>query len=236
MVRVLTKADTHMRKLLPAACGTLLAVATFNPIGGGEASAACAVTSSLRQTDASQVSDSVRCLQQTLNEHGFNSGPVDGWFGPVTHAAVVSYQQANGLTVDGWVGRETRNSLGITANFGGGGGQSAPRQQQSQPRQQQQQSSPAPARSQSAGSSSSGGGGTVWDRLAQCESGGNWGISTGNGYYGGLQFLQSTWTANGGSGNPANASREEQIRVAENLRAKAGYAPWPACSRKLGLR
>ena len=76
----------------------------------------------------------------------------------------------------------------------------------------------------------------VWDRLAQCESGGNWHINTGNGYYGGLQFMASTWRANGGSGMPHQNSREEQIRVAENLRAKAGFAPWPACSRRLGLR
>ena len=80
------------------------------------------------------------------------------------------------------------------------------------------------------------GGSSVWDRLAQCESGGNWAINTGNGYYGGLQFLPSTWRANGGSGMPHQHSREEQIRVAENLRAKAGFAPWPACSRRLGLR
>jgi peptidoglycan hydrolase-like protein with peptidoglycan-binding domain len=214
--------------------GTAAAVATLTPIGGGEASAACAVSSSLRQTDASQVSDSVKCLQQTLNDRGFNSGPVDGWFGPVTHGAVVAYQQANGLTVDGWVGRQTRNSLGIVANFGGGGGQQ--QQQQSQPRQQTQQQA-APARSQNTGSSSSsGGGGSVWDRLAQCESGGNWSINTGNGYYGGLQFLASTWRANGGTGLPHQNSREEQIRVAENLRSQAGFAPWPACSRKLGLR
>jgi LysM repeat protein len=64
---------------------------------------------------------------------------------------------------------------------------------------------------------SSSGGGTVWDRLAQCESGGNWSIDTGNGYGGGLQFSQGTWEANGGTGNPADASREEQIRVAENV-------------------
>ena len=83
---------------------------------------------------------------------------------------------------------------------------------------------------------SNSGGGTVWDRLAQCESGGNWHIATGNGYYGGLQFLPSTWRANGGTGMPHEHSREEQIRVAENLRATSGFAPWPACSRKLGLR
>lgn len=79
-------------------------------------------------------------------------------------------------------------------------------------------------------------GGTVWDRLAQCESGGNWRINTGNGYYGGLQFLPSTWRANGGKGMPHRASRTEQIRVAENLRRKAGFRPWPTCSRRLGLR
>lgn len=78
--------------------------------------------------------------------------------------------------------------------------------------------------------------GSVWDRLAQCESGGNWAINTGNGYYGGLQFDLQTWHANGGSGYPHQNSRAEQIRVAENLRAARGFAPWPACSAKLGLR
>jgi hypothetical protein len=91
----------------------------------------------------------------------------------------------------------------------------------------------APAAAAPAASS---GGGTVWDQLAQCESSGNWAISTGNGYYGGLQFSQSSWNGAGGSGNPANASREEQIRVAENLLAQQGWGAWPACSSKLGLR
>ncbi|WP_279397204.1 transglycosylase family protein [Curtobacterium sp. VKM Ac-2922] len=77
--------------------------------------------------------------------------------------------------------------------------------------------------------------GSTWDALAQCESGGNWAINTGNGYYGGLQFTQSTWTANGGSGSPANASRETQIAVAEHVLASQGWGAWPACSAKLGL-
>ena len=72
-----------------------------------------------------------------------------------------------------------------------------------------------------------------WDKLAQCESGGNWSINTGNGYYGGLQFTQSTWEANGGTGNPANASREEQIRVAENVLATQGPGAWPVCGQYL---
>ena len=87
-----------------------------------------------------------------------------------------------------------------------------------------------------ASSSSSSGGGTVWDQLAQCESGGNWAINTGNGYYGGLQFSQGSWSAAGGSGSPADASREEQIRVAENLQSMQGWGAWPSCSSQLGLR
>ena len=62
------------------------------------------------------------------------------------------------------------------------------------------------------------GGSTVWDSLAQCESGGNWAINTGNGYYGGLQFNLGTWRAYGGTGYPHQASRETQIAVATRLR------------------
>ena len=79
---------------------------------------------------------------------------------------------------------------------------------------------------------------SVWDDLARCESGGNWAINTGNGYYGGLQFSQGTWLGYGGgefAAYPHEATREEQIIVAERLRAARGYAPWPACRAKLGL-
>ncbi|NMO01887.1 transglycosylase family protein [Gordonia sp. TBRC 11910] len=72
-----------------------------------------------------------------------------------------------------------------------------------------------------------------WDAVAQCESGGNWAINTGNGYYGGLQFTQGTWEANGGSGVASNASREEQIRVAENVLATQGAGAWPVCGSNL---
>lgn len=71
-----------------------------------------------------------------------------------------------------------------------------------------------------------------WDAVAQCESGGNWAINTGNGHYGGLQFKQATWNANGGVGNPAQASREEQIRVAENVLRSQGRGAWPVCGRR----
>ena len=78
--------------------------------------------------------------------------------------------------------------------------------------------------------------GSVWDQLAQCESGGNWSINTGNGFYGGLQFTVSSWQAVGGSGLPSDASREEQIMRAEKLLAMQGWGAWPACTSKLGLR
>ena len=79
-------------------------------------------------------------------------------------------------------------------------------------------------------------GGTVWDSLAQCESGGNWAINTGNGYYGGLQFNLGTWQSYGGTGYPHQASRETQIAVATRLRdANGGYGSWPGCSQSLGL-
>ena len=81
------------------------------------------------------------------------------------------------------------------------------------------------------------GGSSVWDRLAQCESGGNWAINTGNGYYGGLQFNIDTWRAYGGTGYPHQQSRETQIAVATRLRdANGGYGAWPHCSQQLGLR
>ncbi|MCV7226331.1 transglycosylase family protein [Mycolicibacterium komossense] len=73
-----------------------------------------------------------------------------------------------------------------------------------------------------------------WDAIAQCESGGNWSTNTGNGHYGGLQFSQATWTSNGGFGSPATASREEQIRVAENVARTQGMAAWPKCGANAG--
>lgn len=77
-----------------------------------------------------------------------------------------------------------------------------------------------------------------WDRLAQCEAGGNWGINTGNGYYGGLQFSAGTWQAYGGGefAPTANlATREQQIIVGERTLAAQGWGAWPACSASLGL-
>ncbi|MFD1214141.1 ubiquitin-like domain-containing protein [Arthrobacter sp. GCM10027362] len=80
--------------------------------------------------------------------------------------------------------------------------------------------------------------GGTWQALAQCESGGNWSINTGNGYYGGLQFSQSSWLGAGGgkyAPYPHLASASEQIATAEVLRSNGGWGHWPACAAKLGL-
>jgi resuscitation-promoting factor RpfA len=77
----------------------------------------------------------------------------------------------------------------------------------------------------------------TWDRVAQCESSGDWSINTGNGFYGGLQFTASTWRAFGGgqfADMAHRATREEQIVVAERVLAGQGWKAWPVCSRKTG--
>lgn len=80
-----------------------------------------------------------------------------------------------------------------------------------------------------------------WDQLAQCETGGNWAANTGNGFGGGLQFMHqrsySTWLSFGGGDyapHPWEASREQQIAIAEKVLASSGWRAWPGCSRKYG--
>ncbi|MCO1594362.1 LysM peptidoglycan-binding domain-containing protein [Micromonospora sp. RHAY321] len=79
--------------------------------------------------------------------------------------------------------------------------------------------------------------GVNWDAIAQCESSGNWHINTGNGYYGGLQFSQSTWAGYGGKKYAARAdlaSRGEQIAIAEKVLDGQGIGAWPTCGKKGG--
>ena len=77
---------------------------------------------------------------------------------------------------------------------------------------------------------------SAWDRIAECESGGNWAIDSGNGYYGGLQFDHGTWAAYGGTAyaNNANgASKAQQIAIAEKVKAdRGGYGAWPVCGKR----
>ena len=78
-----------------------------------------------------------------------------------------------------------------------------------------------------------------WDKLAQCESGGNWAINTGNGFSGGLQFTPSTWAGHGGTAYAPSAhlaTREQQIAIAERVQASQGWGAWPACTASLGIR
>ena len=77
--------------------------------------------------------------------------------------------------------------------------------------------------------------GSTWDALAQCESGGNWATNTGNGYAGGLQFSAGTWAGHGGTGSASDATREQQIAVAEQVQAAQGWGAWPSCAAQLGL-
>jgi len=79
---------------------------------------------------------------------------------------------------------------------------------------------------------------SVWDRVAQCESGGRWNINTGNGFYGGLQFYQPTWVGYGGRAYAARAdlaTKGEQIAIAQRVLAKQGPGAWPVCSVRAGL-
>jgi nucleoid-associated protein YgaU len=77
----------------------------------------------------------------------------------------------------------------------------------------------------------------VWDRIAKCESGGNWQINTGNGYYGGLQFSAGTWRAYGGTAYAATAdraSKSQQIAIATKVQRAQGWGAWPTCSARAG--
>ena len=75
----------------------------------------------------------------------------------------------------------------------------------------------------------------VWENIAACETNGNWSSDTGNGYFGGLQFSQGAWNSVGGSGNPAQASKDEQITRGKMLKNLRGWGVWGACAQRLGL-
>lgn len=122
----------------------------------------------------------------------------------------------------------TRQARTAVAASSTGASQSA----QSRSGQSTQRSSQKAQQGSGQGSAPSG----AWARLAQCESGGNAGTNTGNGYYGLYQFSAQTWHAMGGSGLPSDASAAEQTRIAQKLQSQSGWGQWPACSASVGLR
>jgi peptidoglycan hydrolase-like protein with peptidoglycan-binding domain len=156
-----------------------------------------------------------RAVQLVLKSFGYTIA-VDGVYGPQTTRVVRSWQRSNGLLEDGIAGPVTQASLGL--------GETADRG----PQIQVTDTVPTPVEHFE-----------EWERLAQCESGGDWGINTGNGYYGGLQFALSSWRAVGGTefaSYPHLANKIDQMTAAERLLDVQGWGAWPACSRKLGLR
>lgn len=160
----------------------------------------------------------VKALQQLLTDKGYDSGAVDGRFGPRTRRAVLAYQRDAKLAVDGIVGPRTWASLTGTAPATP---PAPPPPASTSPTVPAPVAGPPPE--------------ATWDRLATCESGGRWALNLGTGYYGGLQFTLPAWRDAGGAGYPHEATKAEQIQRATVLWQRLGWKPWPACSRRLGL-
>ena len=148
-----------------------------------------------------QSADTVRALQQKLGVSA------DGVYGPKTRAAVKRFQRAHGLTADGVAGPQTLAALGVSA--------AAPER--------------AGRRATRSARPGDGADGTL-QRIAQCESGGDpTAVSADGTYRGKYQFDRATWRAMGGTGDPADAPEAEQDRIAAQLLAQRGTAPWPVC-------
>jgi hypothetical protein len=149
-----------------------------------------------------QSTDTVRALQQKLGVSA------DGVYGPKTRAAVKRFQRAHGLAADGVAGPQTLAALGL--------GAAAPKAQEAD----DETGAAAPSSDAAA----------TLQRIAQCESGGNPSAVSADGTYRGkYQFDRQTWRQMGGTGDPADAPEAEQDRIAAQLLAQRGTAPWPVC-------
>jgi peptidoglycan hydrolase-like protein with peptidoglycan-binding domain len=204
-------------KLTRAAVGVLASTALVGGLawGGAEPAAAKPIGYGWPKLSKGESGKAVVRLQRELSAYGRNV-PDTGYYGKQTKKRVKQLQRKNGWRVTGVAGNRVWHELLSDGN---------------------RVNSPALA----GGGSRGGGGGKgasnrVWDRLAECESGGNWHINTGNGYYGGLQFSLSTWRGYGGNGMPHRASRAGQIRIAEKVQNAQGWGAWPSCSSQIGLR
>jgi peptidoglycan hydrolase-like protein with peptidoglycan-binding domain len=141
----------------------------------------------------------------------------DGVHGPKTRAAIRRFQRRNGLKVDGIAGAQTRAALGLAPTATAGGQGSPP----ATPRAV----TPGP------GATATAGAGATLARIAACESGGDpTAVSPDGRYRGKYQFTRETWARLGGTGDPARAGEDEQDRLATQLLAQEGTAPWPTCA------
>ena len=191
------------RNALRGRTGVTLAVAVFSFAAAG----AFAQDAATPLAPGVQSTDTVRALQQRLGVSA------DGVYGPKTRAAVKRFQRAHGLTADGVAGPQTLAALGV--------GAPAPDAQDTAKAQEASDTSAAPPDSGAA---------ATLQRIAQCESGGNPSAVSADGTYRGkYQFDRQTWRAMGGSGDPADAPEAEQDRIAAQLLAQRGTAPWPVC-------
>ena len=163
-------------------------------------------------------------LQRELSAHGPNVADT-GYYGKLTKKRVKRLQRKSGWKATGVVGDRVWHEL-LSDGHRVNGPSIKPYQAGHHNDHQKKHH----------GGGSSASSTKVWDNLAQCESGGNWHINTGNGFYGGLQFTLSTWHAYGGSGMPHHHSRASQIKVAERVQGSQGWGAWPACSANIGLR
>jgi len=247
----------RLRRILALGLATPLfagaAVAVGGSVSAQEAPAPVVVPCGLGAWLENGIRDSadVACLQTVLIAKGFNPGPIDSWFGPVTESAVRAFQASAGIVTDGEVGPETATALGtdmISAYTGAATDPSPDRvvvQQQRQRSSSNSNSSSSNSNrsssSSSNSSSSSGGGGgggggggnsgVNWDRVAQCESGGNWGygqVTNSSGTFsGGLMIWNKAWTQFGGgefAPTAGQATKAQQIIVAERIAAEVGAA------------
>lgn len=196
------------------------AVGVMTLLGGASASAADQATVTINQGDTLEA---VASAHDTTYVRVFNANP------QITHPDVVNA----GETV-----RIPSADEELPDRFGEMQAQAAAVQVQytAPVAYTEQQQAPAP---QPVAAAPAAADGSAWDAIAQCESGGNWAIDTGNGYSGGLQFAPGTWTGHGGGEYAASASgatREQQIAVAESVLASQGWGAWPSCSAQAGLR
>jgi hypothetical protein len=187
------------RMALRGRAGVTLAVAVFSVAAAG----ALAQDAATPLAPGVQSTDTVRALQQKLGVRA------DGVYGPKTRAAVRRFQRAHGLAPDGVAGPRTLAALGL-----------APSAAPDEEAEASDDSAAAPSNDATA----------TLQRIAQCESGGNPAAVSADGIYRGkYQFDRQTWREMGGTGDPADAPEAEQDRIAAQLLAQRGTAPWPVC-------